>query len=55
MVIPRSSIHKNYDEESLLGDGSVNWDGVNRENLLAQFRRDMEASRIEELRHTEVR
>ena len=46
---------KQYDQESLLADGSVHWEGVAREEILNNFRRLREASPITFLKHPEVR
>ena len=55
MVNSRLRPQKSYDQESLLSDSSVNWDGVNREAVLANLRREQSAKPITYLRHPEVR
>lgn len=49
------SIQKNYTQDSLMDDGSVNWNSVDRKKLLENIREELAAKPIERLRHPEVR
>ena len=51
----RLNLQKNYDQDSLLGDSSVNWSGFDREALMAQVRAHASEAVITRLRHPEVR
>jgi MoaA/NifB/PqqE/SkfB family radical SAM enzyme len=51
----RLNINRSYNQESLLNDGSVNWDGFDRKKLLEQVREELADKPIERLRHPEVR
>jgi pyruvate-formate lyase-activating enzyme len=47
--------NRNYDQENLLNDDSMRWQGYDRENLLATVRKELDDSPITTLRHPEVR
>lgn len=49
------SIGKSYKSKDLLADGSVNWGDHNKETLLSKIRDEKQKSRIDQLRHPEVR
>ena len=51
----RLKVDKLYDQESLLNDRSMDWKGFDREELLAQVRRENDEKPIIHLRHPEVR
>ena len=55
MVNLRQKVQKSYDQESLLNDRSVNWDGFDREGLTATLRDEYAQKPITSLRHPEVR
>ena len=55
MVNLRQKVQKSYDQESLLNDRSVNWDGFDREGLMATLREEYAQKPITSLRHPEVR
>ena len=55
MLNQRLNSPKSYAQEPLLNDHSDNWNGFNRDKLLAYVRREMEDQPITRLRHTEVR
>lgn len=55
MVNIRLKFQKNYDQESLLSDRSVNWKGYSRDELLARVRQANMDAPITHLRHPEVR
>ena len=55
MTIPIRSIEKSYDQESLLNDHSVRWQGFDRQDLLERVRRENADRPITTLRHPEVR
>ena len=48
-------VKRNYDQESLLNDSSVNWKGSDREALMASVREELRKGPIARLRHPEVR
>ena len=55
MVNRRIKLVRQYDQETLCNDGSVNWKGLDRDALLAQVREQMAKEPITRLRHPEVR
>jgi len=55
MVRQRTSAPRQYDQETLLNDHSVNWKGFDRGALLATIGRESTESPITHLRHPEVR
>ena len=55
MVNVRQKVQKSYDQESLLNDRSVNWDGFDREGMIATLREEYAQKPITSLRHPEVR
>jgi len=55
MVNVRRQVYRSYDQESLLSDGSIAWDGFDRARLLDSVRRNDADSVITQLRHPEVR
>ena len=55
MVNARLKAQRSYDQESLLNDRSVNWNGFDREGLMAHIRRESQEKPITRLRHPEVR
>ena len=48
-------IEPKYNQGPLLDDGSVDWSGFNRDDLLARIRKEQTGKAISRLRHTEVR
>jgi len=46
---------KDYSQESLLSDRSIDWNGSDRDELMARVREELAAKPIERLRHPEVR
>ena len=46
---------RSYDQETLLNDHSVNWKNADKEKLLSIIRHNSNRSKIENLRHPEVR
>jgi len=48
-------MNENYDQETLLNDRSINWNGFEKANLLTQLKKRAESSPITRLRHSEVR
>ena len=55
MVNSPLKITRKYDQDSLLNDRSVNWEGFDKEQLMAQIRQKTEGYPITRLRHAEVR
>jgi len=55
MTNQRLNIIKNYQQEALLSDGSVKWDGFDRESLMAQINKSGANAPMTRLRHPEVR
>ena len=55
MVNARLKAQRSYDQESLLNDRSMNWNGFDREGLMAHIRRESQEKPITRLRHPEVR
>jgi len=55
MVNRRIKFVRQYDQETLSNDGSVNWKGLDRDALMAQVRQQMADEPITRLRHPEVR
>lgn len=55
MANVRPKARTSYDQGSLLSDRSVDWNGFDRERLLAHVRGEMEGKPITRLRHPEVR
>ena len=55
MVNSRLIFQRKYDQESLMSDKSVNWDGFDKNQLLSQIRQHVQDSPINRLRHPEVR
>ena len=55
MVNSRMKVQRSYDQESLLNDRSVNWNGFDRDRLLARVRQGDDQGPITRLRHPEVR
>ena len=55
MTTPKPSNEKSYDQESLLNDRSVRWEGFDRKELLERVRRENADQPITTLRHPEVR
>jgi pyruvate-formate lyase-activating enzyme len=47
--------NRKYDQETLLNDNSMRWQGYDRENLLAAVRKELDNAPITTLRHPEVR
>jgi len=52
---PSNSRLRAFDQETLLNDKSINWDGFNKEDLLARIRKSAATASITRLRHPEVR
>lgn len=52
---PRLKILQDIDQKSLLDDGSVQWDGFDRKELLERIRQEQADQPIARLRHPEVR
>ena len=46
---------RNYDQDSLLNDSSIDWSGFKRDTLLAQTKKQFDEAPITILRHPEVR
>lgn len=55
MVRQKTGTPRQYDQETLLSDNSVKWDGTDRSALLAKIRMESAAAPITHLRHPEVR
>ena len=55
MVNINLKLKRNYDQETLLNDHSVNWKGFDRDQLMAAVRGENEKGPITRLRHPEVR
>ena len=55
MVNQRLKVKKSYDQESLLNDKSMAWEGFDREALMAKVREEQAQKPITWLRHPEVR
>ena len=55
MVSVQSKVTKSYEQEILLNDRSVKWDGFDRDELMARIRREAKERPITRLRHPEVR
>ena len=55
MVRQRTDTTRQYDQETLLNDRSVNWEGFDREALLAKIGKEAAEGPITHLRHPEVR
>ena len=55
MVNSRIKFQKSYDQESMLNDRSMAWDGFDREALMAKVREEQAQKPITWLRHPEVR
>lgn len=49
------SFNKNYDQENLINDRSVSWEGFDKTELLSRVRRQKATDKIVNLRHPEVR
>ena len=46
---------RNYDQETLLNDSSLKWEGFDRESVMASVREKLSKGSIIHLRHPEVR
>jgi len=55
MVNQRLKVQRSYDQQFLLNDQSINWHGVDRDELLAYVRQEQADAPITRLRHPEVR